>query len=66
MYNIRVAIRKPITLEISSDTYLFCISARAHKRCTENGTWWRDKATGQEWTDYTSCVQMDVSLIFVS
>ncbi|KAK7110000.1 hypothetical protein V1264_013941 [Littorina saxatilis] len=33
--------------------------ARAYKRCTENGTWWRTEETGQEWTDYTSCVQME-------
>lgn len=35
-------------------------TARAYKRCTENGTWWQVENTLQEWTDYTACVRIEV------
>ncbi|XP_076460867.1 calcitonin gene-related peptide type 1 receptor-like isoform X2 [Babylonia areolata] len=43
-------------------------SALAYKQCTENGTWWRNSATLQEWTDYTGCVHMEAfrTLYYVS
>ncbi|PVD30641.1 hypothetical protein C0Q70_09914 [Pomacea canaliculata] len=34
-------------------------TARAYKRCTENGTWWQVENTLQEWTDYTACVRIE-------
>ncbi|ESO87997.1 hypothetical protein LOTGIDRAFT_234777 [Lottia gigantea] len=33
--------------------------ADAVKNCNNNGTWFRDKITGKEWTDYLGCVQIN-------
>ncbi|PVD30639.1 hypothetical protein C0Q70_09912 [Pomacea canaliculata] len=31
----------------------------ATKSCRENGTWYTNPESSQEWTDYTTCVQLD-------
>ncbi|XP_073970622.1 calcitonin gene-related peptide type 1 receptor-like isoform X2 [Rhodnius prolixus] len=31
----------------------------AHKECTENGTWFRHPESGQIWSNYTTCVNLD-------
>ncbi|XP_071112072.1 calcitonin gene-related peptide type 1 receptor-like [Haliotis cracherodii] len=35
--------------------------ARAHRKCTSNGTWWRKPASNTEWTDYSSCIELDLN-----
>ncbi len=32
------------------------------KTCLPNGTWYREKEMNNEWTDYSSCVSLEVSL----
>ncbi|GFR72076.1 calcitonin receptor [Elysia marginata] len=34
--------------------------AQASKRCTSNGTWWVSAESHMEWTDYSTCVHMDI------
>ncbi|XP_014256662.1 calcitonin gene-related peptide type 1 receptor-like isoform X2 [Cimex lectularius] len=34
-------------------------SRKAHKVCTENGTWFRHPESGQIWSNYTTCVNLD-------
>ncbi|XP_067648903.1 calcitonin gene-related peptide type 1 receptor-like [Haliotis asinina] len=34
--------------------------ARAHRKCTSNGTWWRKPASNMEWTDYSTCIELDL------
>ncbi|XP_023706761.1 calcitonin gene-related peptide type 1 receptor isoform X2 [Cryptotermes secundus] len=31
----------------------------AHKECLENGTWFRHPSSGQVWSNYTTCVNID-------
>ena len=38
----------------------FSLSVRATKHCTANGTWYRDVNSGLEWTNYTSCLDVQV------
>ncbi|KAL1138278.1 hypothetical protein AAG570_009967, partial [Ranatra chinensis] len=37
----------------------FCVAGLAHKVCTENGTWFRHPVSGQIWSNYTTCVNLD-------
>ncbi|CAG2242008.1 unnamed protein product [Mytilus edulis] len=30
------------------------------KKCTKNGTWWRDPVSNREWTDYTPCLNLRI------
>ena len=34
----------------------------AVKTCTTNGTWYKDDKSGLEWSNYTTCLNMDVSI----
>lgn len=52
---------------VSSETtkkILSLISANAFKDCTENGSWYVDPLTNKTWTDYTSCVPIEVSVLW--
>ncbi|XP_052090886.1 calcitonin gene-related peptide type 1 receptor-like [Mytilus californianus] len=39
----------------------------ATKKCTKNGTWWRDPVSNREWTDYTPCLNLRIykSMVYV-
>ncbi|XP_014668955.1 PREDICTED: calcitonin gene-related peptide type 1 receptor-like [Priapulus caudatus] len=32
---------------------------KAYKECLPNGTWWRHPDTGNPWSNYTTCVNME-------
>ncbi|KAL5007025.1 hypothetical protein ScPMuIL_015831 [Solemya velum] len=34
-------------------------SARVYKKCTKNGTWFKNKLTGKEWTNYRTCINIE-------
>jgi len=44
------------------------VTGMAHKECLENGTWFRHPSSGQVWSNYTTCINIDdlnVSFIVV-
>ena len=40
------------------------LSVKATKYCTGNGTWFKDPVSELEWTNYTSCLEVQVRLFF--
>ncbi|GFN80443.1 calcitonin-like receptor [Plakobranchus ocellatus] len=52
---------KSISNEIfASSTQMDRTPAQASKRCMSNGSWWVSTESQMEWTDYSSCVDMDM------
>ncbi|KAK3108988.1 hypothetical protein FSP39_020331 [Pinctada imbricata] len=43
------------------------VNYKAHRPCTENGTWFIHPETGNEWTNYSTCVDMgdQMTLLYV-